>query len=120
MSSMEISDQVIVEIAISEILNPVWGVTSQFLEVHEVVMEEGVPKVVRVDRESPNGTAIVYFQVKDEKFFLAVAVQTEPELIVGPVFTENGNMVYLAATSDELSFAEMKSLTKLVPTKGWS
>jgi hypothetical protein len=47
------------------------GVMEQFLEIHKVVYVNNKPKIARVDRDKEN-IAIVYFNVEDEKFFLAV------------------------------------------------
>lgn len=78
------------------------------------------PKFLEFDTENDDGTAVVYFPIKDEKFYLAVWIDTEPEISVRAVGTENYNAVYLRVISDELNFQELSSLTKLQPTGGWS
>lgn len=114
------TDTLIIEKAINEILLKECGTTEQLLEIHEVVYENDKPKVLRVDRESKDGSAIVYFPIKDEKFYLAVWLDTDPQVLVRGVGTEYYNSVYLKVTSDHLSFQELSSLTKLQPTKGWN
>ena len=38
-----------IDVATEEVLNPVFEITKQHLEVHEVEMENGKPKVARVN-----------------------------------------------------------------------
>ena len=114
------TDTLIIEKAINEILLKEFGTTEQLLEIHEVVYEKDKPKVLRVDKESDDSSAIVYFPIKDQKFYLAVWLDTDPEISVRGVGTENYNSVYLKVTSDDLSFQELSALTKLQATSGWS
>ena len=114
------TDTLIIEKAINEILLKEFGTTEQLLEIHEVVYEKDKPKVLRVDKESDDSSAIVYFPIKDQKFYLAVWLDTNPEISVRGVGTENYNSVYLKVTSDDLSFQELSALTKLQATSGWS
>jgi hypothetical protein len=108
----------IIEKAIEEIEAKSCGVTEQFLKIHELVYENDRPKVARVDRESEDGTAIVYFPVKDQKFYLAVYVDTEPEVSVRHVNTEPSNSVYFKAISEVYTLEELAEMTKLKPTGG--
>jgi hypothetical protein len=98
------TDKLISEKAIDEIQSKRFGTTEQLLEIHEVVYVDNKPQVLRVDTEHDDGTAIVYFPIKDEKFYLVVWLDTEPEISVRHVGTENYNAVYFKAISDELSF----------------
>lgn len=113
------TDTLIIQKAIEEIETQSFGVTEQFLEVHQVVYVDGKPKVERVDTEKEDGTAIVYFPVVDEKFYLVVYLDTYPEVSVRSVNTEPFHSVYFRATSETLSFNELSDLTKLKPTGGW-
>jgi hypothetical protein len=112
------ADNIIIQKAIEELSAKACGVTGQFLKIHEVVYENGKPKVARVDTEKEDGTAIVYFEVKDEKFYLAVYVDTIPEVSVRHVNTESYSSVYFTAISEDYSFSELCSLTKLKVTDG--
>lgn len=112
------SDTLIIEKATEELETKSCGVTEQFLKIHQVVYENGKPKVERVDRESEDGTAIVYFHVKDEKFYLAIYVDTEPEVSVRHVNTEAYHSVYFKAVSEAYSFGELSKMTKLKSTGG--
>jgi hypothetical protein len=114
------ADNLIIEKAIEEIKAKRFGTTEQLLEIHEVVYVDNKPQVLRVDTEYDDETAIVYFPIKDEKFYLAVWLDTKPEISVRGVGTENFNRVYLKAISDDLSFKELSSLTTLKLTSGWS
>lgn len=113
------ADNLIIEKAIEEIQSKRLGTTEQLLEIHELVYVDNKPQVLRVDTEYDDGTAIVYFPIKDEKFYLAVWLDTKPEISVRHVGTENYNAVYLKIISDNLTFQELSSLTKLKPTGGW-
>lgn len=97
-----------------------FGTTQQLLEVHEVVYADKQPLVLRVDREKEDGTAIVYFPIRDERFYLAVYLDTVPQVAVRGVGTEPHHSVYFRATSETLSFEELSSMTTLQPTSGWS
>ncbi len=114
------TDTLIIQKATEEIEAKTFGVTEQFLEIHEVVYENDKPKVARVDTEKEDGTAIVYFPVKDEKFYLAVYLDTLPQVSVRHLGTEYYNSVYLGVSSKILSLQELSGMTKLKVTKGHS
>ncbi len=114
------AETLIIQKAIEEIEAKTFGETEQFLKIHEVVYEDGKPKIARIDREKKDGTAIVYFPVKEEKFYLAVYVDTEPKISVRHVGTESYNSVCFSAVSDSLNLEELSRMTKLKSTKGWS
>ncbi len=105
--------------AISEIENPTFETTKQYLEVHSVELENNRPKVERIDLESFDTTNAVYFPVQDELFFLVVYLNKNNGEING-VGTENGHRVYLTATSEHLTHNELSDLTNLHPLTGWS
>jgi hypothetical protein len=110
----------IVEKAIEEIQNKTYGSTEQILNVHEVVYVNNKPEVLRVDTEGNDGTVVVYFPIKDERFYLAIYLETEPDIAVKSVGTENYNSVYLRATSGDMNFEQLSKLTRLDSTRGWS
>lgn len=112
------TDTLIIQRAIEEIESKSFGATEQILEVHQVVYVDGKPKISRVDSEKKDGTTIVYFPVVDEKFYVAVYLDIEPEVSVRHVNTEPFHSVYFRATSEFLSFNELSALTKLKPTSG--
>lgn len=93
--------------------------TKQFLEVHSVQLENGKPNVERVDLESFDNVNMVYFPIQDEPFFLTVYFEKENNKLRG-VGTENGNQVYLTATSENLTFEQLSGIVKLNGVSGWS
>ena len=113
-------DTLIIQKATEEVLTKKFGVTEQLLKIHQVVFIDDKPKVARVDREKDDGSAIVYFPVVDEKFYLAVYLDTKPEVSVRFVGTEPYHAVYFRATSEELTLNEISVLTKLKSTSNWS
>jgi hypothetical protein len=113
-------DTLIIQKAIEEIEAKSFGITKQFLKIHQVVYEHNKPKVARVDTEKENGIAIVYFPVKDEKFYLAVYLDTVPQVSVRHTGTEYYNSVYLGVSSEIFSLQQLCDMTKLKATKGHS
>ncbi len=105
--------------AISEIENPTFRATEQYLEVHNIEMENEKFKVVRVDLESFENTSVVYLSIENEPFFLCVYFSKENNEITN-IGTENGNQVYLTATSATLTFEQLSKLTNLNELSGWS
>lgn len=72
-SGMTELEERIAQCALKEVEQPTLGTVEQYLEVHELVYENGRPKIARVDTDDPE-LAIVYFPVKGEKFFYALTV----------------------------------------------
>lgn len=105
--------------AISEIENPTFGTTEQYLEVLNVEIENGKPKIERIDFTSFDAVNIVYFPIQDEPFFLTVHFDKKSNELLG-VGTENGNQVYLTVTSENLTFKQLSELTNLNGLTGWS
>ena len=107
----------IIEKAIKEIETKTLGVTKQFLAIHKLVYIDNKPKIARVDTDKAD-EAIVYFNVEDEKFFLAVYVDLKPNVSVRWTNTEPYHSVYFRASSKKLSLKELCELTILTTTKG--
>lgn len=82
------TDTLIIQKAIEEIETKTFGVTEQLLDIHQVVYENDQPRVARVDTEKEDGSAIVYFPVKDEKFYLVIYLDTKPQVSVRSIGTE--------------------------------
>jgi len=96
-----------------------WAVTEQFLEVHDVVLVDGQPKIDRIDNEKGDGTVIAYLPIKDERFHLAIYLDSKSDFEIKGVGTEPYNAVYFRATSDNLNTEELSSMTTLKATKSW-
>jgi hypothetical protein len=108
----------LVAVATQEIEHPTFGVVEQFLEIHEIVYQDGKPEVAGVAIDEAEKQAIVYFSVKDEAFHFAVYLNAEPEPEVRCVDTEDFSHVYFAAYSESHSLQQLLNLTNLEPTKG--
>ena len=110
-----------IEKAIEEILNPKFEATKQYLEVCEIKMKNGKPKIARVNENYYQNKVAVYIEVKDERYFIEIHLTKEPEIEVEFVWTESGHRVYLTATSKKLSLNELsKFISKFEPLTGWS
>jgi hypothetical protein len=117
---MDNESQIYIDKAREEILHPTFEVTKQYLAVHDVEMEDGLPKVERIDMNFEKNIVSVYFPITKEKFFLEVHLKKEPEVEVSFVWTENAHKSYLTATSENLSFEELSAFIKFRPLEGWS
>lgn len=111
------TDNLIIEKAIEEIEARNFGVTQQFLEIHNIAYVDNKPQIARVDRDNKD-EAIVYFNVEGEKFYFALYMDLKPVVSVRWVGTEPYHSVKLAVQSETLSMKELSELTKLTPTKG--
>ncbi|MBX7155295.1 MAG: DUF4279 domain-containing protein [Candidatus Kapaibacterium sp.] len=96
------------------------GITKQYLEVHAVVRVDNKPTIARLETEYDEDSAIVYFPIQDESFFLAVCVSKNELPEVTGIYFQSGNRVYFRATSDKLSFDELAAKTRLKPIDGWN
>jgi hypothetical protein len=103
-----------------EIKDKTWGVTEQFLQVHDIVIVNGRPKIERIDTDKVDGTVIAYVPVKDEPFFMAFYFDNKKDLNIRGIGTESKNQVYFRATSEQLTFLELTSMTILKHTDGWN
>lgn len=110
----------IIEKAIEEIQNPKFDVTKQFLEIHNIILRDGVPVINRVDLENKELGPIVYFEVEDEHFYFVVYLNVEPEIAVRWTDTEAGYRICLAAGFNELHTDEIIAMTTLTPTMYWN
>ena len=100
--------------AIEEVQQQNFGVTEQFLQVHEVVYKDGLPEIVTILNNN-DGSFKVYFAVKGEKFYWIVYVNTNPEVAVRRAGVESYSTVYFSATSETLNFQQLTGLTVLKP-----
>ena len=107
----------IIEKAIEEIETKTFGMTEQFLKIHKIAYTDNKPKIARIDTDKKD-KAIVYFNVEDKKFFLAVYIDTKPDIKVMWINTEPYHSVYFRASSDTLSLKELAKLTSLISTRG--
>ena len=113
------SDDKIIQKAIEEIESKTWGVTQQFLDIHQVVYLGTKPKVERVDVDKGDGTAVVYFPVKEERFYLAIYINTSPEPEISSIYVEPYTSVCFSAGSATIELEILSGMTTLVPTSVW-
>ncbi len=106
--------------AIEEIQNPAFGVTQQFLEVHNIKLRDGVPVINRVYLEDEALGSVVYFEVEGERFYFAVYLDVEPEVRVRHTNTADSFHVYLSAGFNELHSDEIIAMTSLKATRYWN
>ncbi len=105
--------------ATSEIEYPTLGTTEQILNFHQIETQNGEFKVERVDLESFDHVNVVYLSVEDEPFFFSLYFSKEKNELIHSG-TENGNKIYLTATSEELTFEQLSEFTTLKGGVGWS
>ena len=103
--------------AVEEIQIKTFGLTQQFLDIHEIEFRD--PLMLRVDTEREDGIAVVYFPVKNEKFNFAVYLETSPNVVVRNVDTVPYSSVYFKAISADLDFRQLAALTVLPSSGGW-
>jgi len=113
-------EQKYIEVANQELLTPEFEATKQYLAVMKVETSNGLPKIARINYDASKNIFTVYFCIKNEKFFIAVSIKTQPIIEVSWVWVESGHRVYLTATSKELTYKELAKLITLQPLTGWS
>lgn len=107
-----------IENAIEEILNPTLEITKQYLEVLEVELENGKPKIERYENDSNRNFVAVYFPIKNEEFFLKIHLTKNAEIDF--VWIQNAHKTYLTATSENLTYSELAKLLQKEQIEGWS
>ena len=108
-----------VSLARAELSPPTVGVTAQFFEVHEVVVDEaGQPSVAHVDTERERGAYYVYFPVQEVSYYFVVIVARDAhrQLAVSGRYVEAKVRVYLRILSPTLSPADITAHLGLEPT----
>jgi len=101
-----------------EIERKSFGVVEQFLKIHEIFYIGNEPQIDRIDTDKNDNTAVVYFPVRDEKFHLALHLNTQPEIAVTSAHVESNNVVYFVAYSELFDYEGMRSMTRLKVTEG--
>lgn len=109
-----------ISIAAKELFDPTFEVTKQYLQVMDVEIENGAPRVARVDLNHARTSIAVYFHVKGERFFIVVNVSNDERPKVEWVWVESGHRAYLTATSKDINYEELSSWFPSGPLKGWS
>lgn len=110
--------QSVSEIACKEVLSPTHSLVEQFLEVHKILMVNGVPSIARIDDTKAPESFRVYFHVDQEPYFLAIYVvkSTENYLVVNWSDVEAKVRVYLSVTSDLVAPDDITQQIGIKPT----
>lgn len=111
------TEEQIKDLILKEIQEKSLGVTEQYLDIHEPVLEGLFLKIVRIDRNSE--CTVAYVPVKGEHFLFEFFIN-EKDNEVYSMGTLARNMTSLIATSESLSAEELSLLTKLKVTKHWN
>jgi Domain of unknown function (DUF4279) len=102
-------------ISLKEFKEKNWGITEQYLEVMEILTEDGLPVIAKIEKSESE--YLVYFTVKGEKFYYTHYFEgvNPPQLIAIDITpcTE----VYLSVYSDEMNAEEMMAFTTLCTRK---
>jgi hypothetical protein len=114
MTDLEIS-----KLILKEFNEKTLGVTSQYLEIHEPIYENGQLKIERIDREKNDDRIIAYLPVKDEYFFFSVYLDKKKGEIFS-IGTESRNLVSAIFASENLTSDDLKLLTKLHCQEFWN
>lgn len=109
----------IIKIAIKELISPTFQITKQYLKIYKYKKVDNNPLIERLQINHQENIAIVYIPIVDKDFYLSIYIDLEKMRISG-ITTESKNVVYFHATSEKLNFEELKAMTILTPTKGWS
>ncbi|MBE9116413.1 DUF4279 domain-containing protein [Lusitaniella coriacea LEGE 07157] len=106
------------QVAISEVLNPTLGVTEQVLAVHKLVVQDGNPLILEVDKDSEPGAYYLYFKIEDEPYHFVIVIREEGKnLVASAAYIEAAIRVYLSICSTTLHPREITKKVKLNPTK---
>lgn len=110
------NEQFFLDRAIEEIQQQNFGVTRQFLEVHEVAYDDAASLIV----EKQDDAVIVYFPVKGQAFYFAVYFDAAAPFEIRATHTEPSHGVCFQASSTDLSFEQLEAMTTLEYVTGWN
>lgn len=93
--------------------------TDRFLAYDNVRMVDGEPYVARTDCDAADGSVIVYFSLENKSYFLAVRMESLPQVQIQNVYIEAGSEAYLICFSTTHPLSDLLSATQLSPTEQW-
>jgi hypothetical protein len=106
------------QVAISEVLAPTLGVTSQVLTVHKLVVRDGIPAILRIECTSKTDTFCVYFKIEDEPYYFVVTIGKKDEKLSAlGSYIASAVRVYLGISSSILDPIAITEKIKLNPTR---
>ncbi len=103
----------------NELKAPTHALIGQHLALHQPVFENGLPIIAKFVHNEPTHEIIAYLPVAQHHFYFVVIIDDAVRNVIG-FYIEPGHRIYLRATSEELDFQTLTSLTKLEPQSGWS
>ena len=111
------TDKEIAQLIDKEFTEKTFGVTEQYLEIHQPIYKDGQILIDRIDREKDN-TVVAYLPVHEEYFFFAIYIDVLTKEIIN-IGTESRNIVSLIAISEILSSNEIQTFTNLKADESW-
>lgn len=105
--------------ALNEIAVPQFELTKQYLAVHTLVVEEGLPQIEHIEMCEREQTAEVYFPVAGEDYFFVVYLDLTPAVSVRFMGMEAGSRVYFSASSSVIDLEELIRDLDRPPTETW-
>jgi len=113
------SEKIIKDAAIAEVLNPTFELTKQFLSVNKIVYKDSLPYIEDILINEEEKKAAVYFPVNNESFYFVVYISTEDEF--EPLWMEMspGNIVELVVVSEYHSLDMLLKKIDFKPKKQW-
>ncbi len=108
-----------IALAIEEVRQSQSRSTLKLLADHPLRKVNGGLDIVRLDRDEPDGSLIVYFGLINCSFFLAVQVDPLPMPKMRSVHIAAGNECYLMCSTTVHPLAALLAATRLLPTEQW-
>lgn len=110
------------KIATEEVLSPTLDLTKQYLEVNQVLYENGIPVISEIilKEEEDSNFAVVYFPIVDESYYFVVYLDLNPDILVRQVAISAGNTVKIYVSSESHSADELINLLGMNPDQKWS
>jgi hypothetical protein len=107
--------QQFLDISLKEFKEKNWGVTEQYLEVMEILTEDSLPVIAKIEKNESKYA--VYFALKGERFFYTHYFnENNPSELTGINITPCTE-VYLSVYSDKMNAEEMMVFTTLSTRK---
>jgi Domain of unknown function (DUF4279) len=108
----------VAQVAVSEVVTPMLGVTNQVLSVHKLAVKDGSPVILQIECNSETDTFCVYFKIESEPYYFVVTIGEKNEkLSVLGSYIEAAVRVYLRIGSIVLHPTAITEKVKLDSTR---
>jgi hypothetical protein len=114
-----LEEQEIRDVAIAEVRDPKFALTTQFLTVNKVVFKENTPFIEDIILKEEEKVAEVYFPIEGEHYYFVVFIDLKPQPSVRWMSMLPGASVYFQATSEKHDLDELIAFSHVKPTKIW-